>query len=301
MAAAIMALRRKARRKRAAARDTELADAPAESPKASTSSGASSNSCAYVDVLPCQAAVRDFYSHPASQLVIAVVICANFVANCVEMELDPSSMFGEDVGRGTKPLHNPALWQMLEDVFNIVFLVELVVNWYGLFFLRFWMSGWNLFDFVVVANGCLNLARVDLGPLSLLRMLRAFRVFRLFKRIKSLRKIVTALFAAIPGVGNAFFIMVIIASIYAILAVEFFSTFGVDGHYNTSGGQVDAMTLRALPYGDEYFGTFSRSLYTMFQVGRARRARRAPPPGSPTRAFCAFGEAWRLITTPRLY
>jgi hypothetical protein len=57
---------------------------------------------------------------------------------------------------------------------------------------------------VVVINGVINMMRINLGPLSLLRMLRAFRVFRLFKRIKSLNKIVTALAQAIPGMSNAF-------------------------------------------------------------------------------------------------
>lgn len=56
-------------------------------------------------------------------------------------------------------------------------------------------------------------------PLSpgLLRMMRAFRVFRLFKRVESLRKIMQSLSRAVPGVANAFFIQVLVMSIYAIL------------------------------------------------------------------------------------
>ena len=46
------------------------------------------------------------------------------------------------------------------------------------------------------------------SPLGQLKMMRAFRVFRLFKRIKSLNKVVMALIKAIPGVANAFVIMV---------------------------------------------------------------------------------------------
>ena len=60
------------------------------------------------------------------------------------------------------------------------------------------------------------------GPLSLLRLMRAFRVFRLFKRVKSLNKIIVSLGKAIPGVMNAFLIMLIVMCIYAILGVEFF-------------------------------------------------------------------------------
>ena len=44
--------------------------------------------------------------------------------------------------------------------------------------------------------------------MKLLRTLRAFRVFRLFKRIKSLRKILASIVAAVPGVFNAFVVVV---------------------------------------------------------------------------------------------
>ena len=55
------------------------------------------------------------------------------------------------------------------------------------------------------------------GQLTLIRNLRAFRIFRLFKRVKSLNKIIVALFKAVPGVVNAFVIMMIVMCIYAIL------------------------------------------------------------------------------------
>jgi hypothetical protein len=62
------------------------------------------------------------------------------------------------------------------------------------------------------------------GPLTLLRNLRAFRVFRLFKRIKSLNKILQALARAVPGVVNAFAVLLLVMSVYAILGVEIFGT-----------------------------------------------------------------------------
>jgi len=66
--------------------------------------------------------------------------------------------------------------------------------------------------------------------------------------------------------------------IYAIIAVDYFRDFGggyavnsyltnqgngVEGSYNTT---VSAMTARGYTIGDEYYGTFTRSLYTLFQV-----------------------------------
>ena len=135
--------------------------------------------------------------------------------------------------------------------------------------------------------------------LSLLRPFRAFRVFRLFKRVPSLNKIMVSLGKAIPGVSNAFLIMVIIMCIYAILAVEFFSQFGKEGVYTTQqdhanrdvdaewatvcdergehcytyeNATVTSITARGFTWGEEYYGTFMRALYTLFQ------ARRRPAP-----------------------
>jgi voltage-gated sodium channel len=101
----------------------------------------------------------------------------------------------------------------LNSMFNVIFLVELLFNLYGSWFLNFWRSSWNVFDFIIVVSGILTMANAVSGPLSELKILRTFRIFRLFKRIKALNKIVTALLKAIPGVFNAFLIMLIVCRV----------------------------------------------------------------------------------------
>merc|ERR1719191_1836450 len=105
----------------------------------------------------------------------------------------------------------------------------------------FWKDGWNCFDSFIVGVTVLFKMPFDLPVyLKYLRLLRAFRVFRLFKRIKSLNKIIVSLIKAVPGVSNAFLIMVIFMAIYSILAVEFFARFAADGEYtNPEGGRID--------------------------------------------------------------
>ena len=129
--------------------------------------------------------------------------------------------------------------------------------------------------------------------MKLLRTLRAFRVFRLFRRIKSLRKILASIVSAIPGVFNAFVVVVLVLSIYAILAVEFFFDFdqhpvvvGVDAEGNDivevecyyelhfyerndpdePWPRVSSRTARGMCASEEYYGTFFRAWYTLFQV-----------------------------------
>jgi len=203
--------------------------------------------------------VRAFYASAGIQKFVAGLIVLNFLINVLEKEIDPPK--GEKF---------PIAWMILEDLFNVIFLIELVVNFYGTWFWEFWKSGWNVFDFIVVMVGCMSLARLTSpeSPLGLLRMLRAFRVFRLFKRIKSLNKIIMALGRAIPGVTNAFVIMIICTAIYSMLAVEFFATFGEKGYYVNylTNETVSAVTARGSTLGFEYYGCFTRAFYTMWQV-----------------------------------
>merc|ERR1719353_602550 len=145
-----------------------------------------------------------------------------------------------------------------------------MVNFYAHFFWTFW-SAWNIFDTVVVTIGVINLLKLPLPKaFSLLRMMRAFRVFRLFKRVKSLNKIIVAIACAVPGVMNAFLILTIIMCIYAILAVEFFRDVGVDckepNFTELPGYFVGLLSIRKFCMGNEYFGSFSKSIYTFFQV-----------------------------------
>ena len=105
---------------------------------------------------------------------------------------------------------------------------------------------------------------------------------------------------AIPGVFNAFLITIIVMCIYAILGVDFFHLTGDDGGITTYNENVrrglcnetedgrtvyvddgndylagdycsltqtfSSETARGFTYGEEYYGTFFRALYTLFQV-----------------------------------
>lgn len=133
------------------------------------------------------------------------LIGLNFIMNVVQKQVDPREELYSNDGQ---------VFDIMETVFNIIFLVELLVSkrhlvhstctlrtcmppcqrlstaltvrstdMYGHWFHDFWHSGWNQFDVVVVAVGMVDVAQYTLPPpMTMLRMLRAFRVFRLFKR-----------------------------------------------------------------------------------------------------------------------
>eukprot|EP00930_Biecheleria_cincta_P077858 TRINITY_DN6517_c0_g1_i1.p1 TRINITY_DN6517_c0_g1~~TRINITY_DN6517_c0_g1_i1.p1 ORF type:complete len:488 (-),score=95.77 TRINITY_DN6517_c0_g1_i1:60-1523(-) len=199
---------------------------------------------------------RAFYKDTRTEVAVAALIGGNFLTNLVQATIDPQNADYEDV------------FDSIDIFFTFAFTVELIVNMYGFWCCPFWNSAWNIFDFFVVAIALLTSIKVPLpGPFTLLRMLRVFRVFRLFKRVKSLKKIMDSLANAIPGVINAFIILLLVMCIYSILAVEFFSTVGLGGRIeNELGITLNYTTPREQDYGMEYFGNFPKAMYTMFQV-----------------------------------
>lgn len=203
-----------------------------------------------------QKPAEELYNNFYLQVTVAGLIGFNFLVNIVQAQISPAGdKYVDEFGH-------------FDLFFNLAFLFELVLNMYATWFCKFWKSGWNIFDFLVVVIGWMFQLNVPLpGPMKLLRMMRAFRVFRLFKRVKSLNKIMTSLAKAIPGVMNAFLIQLIVMCIYAIIAVDRFQDYGEGGFFtNEVGTEIELSTGRGQDYGFEYFGDFGKSLYTMFQV-----------------------------------
>ena len=134
---------------------------------------------------------------------------------------------------------------LLDDFFTLIFFVELIWNLAANWFWPFFMDGWSVFDLLVVTVSMVAYLGPDGsgGPIKTLRLMRAFRVMRLFGRLQSLRQIISSLTASLIPMCNAFLIMLLVTSIYAILGVNFFA--------------------EAAP---SMFGNFSRALFTLFQV-----------------------------------
>jgi voltage-gated sodium channel len=179
-----------------------------------------------------QNAVRDLYNTQQVQIAVAGLIFANFFFSAIHTQTNP----GEDPEPGS-------FIYVVEWVFGILFLLELIWNMYGTWWSEFWESGWNWFDFIIVVISLLSLMMKDLPGISVLRLFRAFRVFRLFKRIKSLKLIIDGVLASLPGVANAFIVLGILMGIWSIMGVEFF-------------GEV----------APEEFGTFLAAMFTMWQI-----------------------------------
>jgi len=182
--------------------------------------------------LPFQFEVARFYARDKVQIVVAGLIFGNFIVSAA------AAQFPAAVGSAGEKVYFG-----FEVFFNVCFTVELIGNLYANFFCQFWRSAWNVFDFVIVIISIVSMVASNLPGVGVLRLFRAFRVFRLFKRIKSLKIIIEGVVRSLPGVFNAFAVLLLIMSIWAIMAVNFWK----DDHPNE-------------------FGNFGLSLLTFFQI-----------------------------------
>lgn len=127
---------------------------------------------------------------------------------------------------------------LIDRIVIAIFLLELALKLI-VYRLRFFTSGWNWFDLVVILVSVVPMA----GSFSVLRSLRILRAFRLFSVMPQLRKVVEALLNAIPGMG----------AVIAVLALMFYVS------------AVMATKLFALTNPDR-FGTLGDSAFSLFQV-----------------------------------
>jgi voltage-gated sodium channel len=104
---------------------------------------------------------------------------------------------------------------------------------------KFFRSGWNLFDFFVVAISYVP----DVGGLSVLRALRILRVLRLVSTLPRLRRVIEGFLTALPGMASVFGLMTLIFYIASVIATKLFGA--------------------AFP---EWFGTLGSSAYSLFQI-----------------------------------
>lgn len=172
-----------------------------------------------------RAAVGDWLDRPLVRNVIIGVILFNAVILGLETSAPVMARAGE-------------LILLLDRICLAIFVAEIAAKIYA-HGLRFFRSGWNLFDFVIVGIALVPAAQ----GLSVLRALRILRVLRVISVAPRLRRVVEGFITALPGMGSVFLLMAIIFYIGAVMATKLF------------GG--------AFP---EWFGDLGNSAYTLFQI-----------------------------------
>jgi voltage-gated sodium channel len=133
--------------------------------------------------------------------------------------------------------------------FLYIFSAELVFEFFAQGPTRYFRSGWNIFDVIVV-----GVAYVAVNPaISALRTLRVVRVFRLISAVPQMRRVVEALFSAMPGILATFAILIVVFYIGAVMATTLFHD--EDGFHNLGES---ALSLFALTQFDGWGDTIAR-------------------------------------------
>lgn len=169
--------------------------------------------------------ISDFLDRPfVGRFIIGVII-----ANAVILGLETSSTVMDRFG--------PTIL-LLDTLCLIVFIIEIALKLFAQG-TRFFRSGWNVFDFVIVGIALVPAAQ----GMSVLRAMRILRVLRVISVAPSLRRVVEGFITALPGMGSVFVLMGIIFYIGAVMTTKLFGA--------------------SFP---EWFGTLGRSGYSLFQI-----------------------------------
>ena len=135
-----------------------------------------------------------------------------------------------------------AVLNWIDRTILIIFSIEIALKFYA-FRLRFFRSGWNVFDLLIVAIAWMPTN----GALSVLRTLRILRVLRLISVVPQMRRVVSAIGYSIPGMVSVISVLGLIFYVSAVLATRLFGTYPD-------------------PNMQEWFGSIGASAYTLFQI-----------------------------------
>jgi voltage-gated sodium channel len=118
----------------------------------------------------------------------------------------------------------PAIMESAGEVLHVVnvviigvFVVEIALRVFA-YGRRFFLNGWNIFDFLVVV-----VALIPAGQGSaVLRVLRLLRILRLLSAVRSMRLVVSALGAAIPGIASIGGLLAMVVYVFAVSSTTLF-------------------------------------------------------------------------------
>jgi voltage-gated sodium channel len=173
--------------------------------------------------------LSDFIEGPRAVAVITALIVLNAIALGLETDAKFMGVYGG--------------WlRALDQIILLVFTLELIIKLYA-YRWNFFRSGWNTFDFLIVAVAWVPAA----GPLAVLRALRVLRVLRLLSVVPQLRRVISAIGHSIPGMISVMGVLCLVFYVSAVLCTSLF------------GQHPD-------PRMQEWFGSIGASAYTLFQI-----------------------------------
>ena len=130
--------------------------------------------------------------------------------------------------------------QIADRVVLYLFTAELALRFFAANPpLAFFRSGWNIFDFAIVALGFLPASEF----FTVARLFRIIRVLRAISVVPDLQKVVAALLLSLPSLGHIAALLGLLIYVYGAIGTSLFGAFA-----------------------PTYFGTLHQSVLTLFSV-----------------------------------
>lgn len=169
--------------------------------------------------------IKNFIESNKVQNFIIGLIVFNSITIGFETSKEVMSSFGDTL-------------LLIDKIILAIFVVEITLKLYANGF-SFFKSGWNIFDFSIVAIALLPAS----GALAVLRSLRIFRSLRLIKNLPKLRFIVESLLHSLPSLGWIFVLLALMFYVFAVIGTKLF------------GAEYP-----------EWFGNLGASMFSLFQI-----------------------------------
>lgn len=112
---------------------------------------------------------------------------------------------------------------ILDRLFMAIFIIEMVMKIFA-FGKKFFKSGWNVFDFVVVAVSSVPSASFFI----ILRTFRLFRLLRYVNKFSRLKQVINTFITLLPNFMAMLSVFVIFIYVFAIIAVSLFGDIFVE-------------------------------------------------------------------------
>lgn len=169
--------------------------------------------------------IRNFVESKSVQSFIVALIIFNSITIGMETSHAIMHSFGKTL-------------LLIDKIILTIFVIEILLKLYAYRF-GFFRSGWNVFDFSIVAIALLPAS----GVLAILRSLRIFRSLRLIKNLPRLRFIVESLLLSLPSIGWIFILLTLVFYVFSVVGTKLFG----NSH-------------------PEWFGTLWASMFSLFQI-----------------------------------
>jgi voltage-gated sodium channel len=163
---------------------------------------------------------RRIVDSPAFQYFILGVIVVGAMVIGVETSATLTARHGALIG---------AVEILIQTIFVVEIAIRLLAYWPRP--AAFFRSGWNVFDFAVVATSLLPQA----GAFAMVaRLARLLRVTRVVSAFPELRLIIGTMIRSIPSMGHVIVLLTLLLYVYAVLGFHFFR--GTDpAHWGSLG------------------------------------------------------------------